>query len=67
MIYLGTHGLLQNLEINQIKEFEVNFLNAMSTQHKDVMDELAQGILSDKAIKTIEKVASDLIPKKEKK
>jgi len=64
IIYLGTHGLLQNVEVNKIRDFEVDFLNQMRTSHSDILEELAGDELSDKAIEVIEKLAAEMIPNK---
>ncbi len=66
IIYLGTNGLLVNIPVNKIKEFEENFLAQMESKHQDILDELESGELSEKAIKAIEKVAADLAPEKPK-
>ncbi len=60
ILYCGTKGLLQKVPVNQIKKFEKDFLNMMNDQHRDVLDELKSGKLTDNATTTIEKVCADL-------
>ena len=60
IIYLGTKGLLRNVPVNKVREFETNFLNVMETQHKDVLDALRKGQLTDDITKKLEQVGSDL-------
>lgn len=60
ILYCGTKGLLQKVPVNQIKKFERDFLNMMNDQHRDVLDELKAGKLTDNATSTIEKVCADL-------
>jgi F-type H+/Na+-transporting ATPase subunit alpha len=60
IIYLGTKGLLQAVPVNRVKEFEAEYLIQLQASHKNVLDELAKGNLSDEATKTLEKVAKDL-------
>jgi F-type H+-transporting ATPase subunit alpha len=67
VIYLGTKGLISTVPVNEVKQFESNFLDTMRASHADVLEELAAGNLSDKAKETIEKVAADLAPAKAEK
>jgi F-type H+/Na+-transporting ATPase subunit alpha len=60
IIYCGTKGLLRDVPVNKVKEFELEFLQYMETRHKNVLDELKAGKLTDEATSTIEKVAKDL-------
>ncbi|MBA2421998.1 MAG: F0F1 ATP synthase subunit alpha [Chitinophagales bacterium] len=60
IIYLGTQGLLQGIPVNRVKEFEEDFLNEMDAAHKDILEELRKGNLSDAAIETIRRVAKDV-------
>jgi F-type H+-transporting ATPase subunit alpha len=60
IIYCGTKGLLKNVPVNKVQEFEKEFLMVMENSHKDVLDLLAQGKLDDNITGTIEKVAQDL-------
>jgi F-type H+-transporting ATPase subunit alpha len=59
IIYLGTQGLLQNLPVNRVKEFEEDFLNVMEAHHKDTLEDLRKGNLSDASLEIIRKVAKD--------
>src|SRR4026209_1108847 len=38
IIYLGTQGLLQNIPVSRIKEFEEDFLTLMEAKHKDILE-----------------------------
>jgi F-type H+-transporting ATPase subunit alpha len=62
IIYLGTKGLLSNVPVNKIREFEAEFLSYMENKHKNTLDDLKKG-LSDEAAATIEKVCKDLSAK----
>ncbi|MDY8110098.1 F0F1 ATP synthase subunit alpha [Fulvimarina sp. 2208YS6-2-32] len=41
VIYAGTNGYLDDLEVEQVGTFEQGLLNAMRTDHKDVLDAIA--------------------------
>ncbi|MEP7128427.1 MAG: F0F1 ATP synthase subunit alpha, partial [Chitinophagales bacterium] len=60
IIYLGTQGLLSNIPVKRVKEFEEAFLNVMDAHHKDVLEDFRKGNLSDTSIATIKKVAKDV-------
>ena len=60
MIYCGVNGLLNAVPVDKIRAFEVDFLNTMRTSHADALAELKAGKLTDNAVSTIKKVASEL-------
>jgi len=63
IIYLGTKGLLSKVPVNRIREFETEFIAFMNETHRDVLDSLQSGKLTDEATSTLEKVAADLSSK----
>jgi F-type H+-transporting ATPase subunit alpha len=60
IIYLGTKGLLQNLPVKRVREFETDFLNLLRSQYKDTLASLAKGVINDEVTNTLEKVGKDL-------
>ena len=63
IIYCGTNGLLMDVPVNKIKEFETEFLSFLHQKHQDVLDDLSVGKLTDEIKSKIEKVAADLSQK----
>jgi len=63
IIYCGTNGLLMDVPVNKVKEFETEFISFMHQKHQDVLDALAAGKLTDEIKNTLEKVAADLSKK----
>ena len=63
IIYCGTNGLLTNVPVNKIKEFETEFLSFLHAKHQNLLDDLSSGKLTDEIKSTIEKVADDLSKK----
>lgn len=63
IIYLGTNGLLLDVPVKEIKEFELNFLDIISANHKDVLQSLKEGKITDVVTQTLEKVAADMTSK----
>ena len=63
IIYCGTNGLLMDVPVNKIKEFETEFISYLHQKHQNVLDDLASGKLNDQITNTLESVVSDLTPK----
>ena len=63
IIYCGTNGLLMDVPVNKIKEFETEFISFLHSKHQDLLADLADGKLTDGIKSTLEKVASDLSQK----
>ena len=63
IIYVGTKGLIQNVPVNKVKEFEIEYLDYLDAKHKDVMNELKSGKLTDNATETLARVAKELASK----
>ncbi len=62
VLYCGTHGLLKNIPLERVLEFEKEFLTSLELTHKeDVLDPLSKGVMSDEIGKIIESVAYDTI------
>jgi F-type H+/Na+-transporting ATPase subunit alpha len=66
IIYLGTKGLLRDVPLDKVREFETEYLGILEAQHKNVLAELKAGKLPDDVVATLEKVASDLAKKYKK-
>ena len=60
IIYLGTNGLLKDVPLDKVKEFEENFLNTLEQGHSDILDTLRSGKLTDEVIETLKQLAADL-------
>jgi F-type H+-transporting ATPase subunit alpha len=63
IIYLGSKGLLRKVPVDKIREFESEFLDYMDAKHRDVLDTLKAGKLTDEVTGVLEKVAADLAGK----
>jgi F-type H+-transporting ATPase subunit alpha len=63
ILYCGTAGLLKDVPIEKVKNFEHDYLEFLELKHKDVLNNLRDGILNDDIIKVLEKVASELVSK----
>jgi len=63
IIYCGTNGLLMDVPVNRIKEFEIEFLSFLHQKHQNVLDDLASGKLNDSITETLNTVVKELTPK----
>jgi len=62
IIYLGTQGLLRQVAVKKVKEFEEHFLMEMEQKLPEVMAEFKKGNLPDDGIKKMVELANGLIP-----
>ena len=63
IIYCGTNGLLMDVPVNKIKEFEGEYISFLHAKHQDILDALAAGNLTDEITTILESVAADLSSK----
>ncbi len=63
IIYCGTMALLKDVPVNKVKDFEKEYLEFLDLKHRDVLDNLRDGILNNDITKTLEKVAAELVLK----
>lgn len=50
IIYLGTNGLLKNVPVKKVKEFEDHFLMEMENNHPEILQEFKKGKLEDSSL-----------------
>ena len=62
IIYLGTQGLLRDVPVRRVKEFEEHFLMEMENKLPDVLGEFKRGNLPDDGIKKMVDLANSIIP-----
>lgn len=62
IIYLGTQGLLREVSVKKVKEFEDHFLMEMENKLPDVMAEFKKGNLPEDGIKKMVELAKGLTP-----
>ncbi len=61
IIYLGTQGLLRDLPVNKVREFEDIFLLEMENKLPEVLAEFKKGNLPDEGIKKMTELAANII------
>jgi len=63
IIYCGTTGLLRDVPVNKVREFEVEFLEYLELKHRDILDLLAKGTINNDITDVLEKTARELVKK----
>ena len=63
IIFCGTMGLLKDVPVNKVKEFENEYLEYLELKHRDVLDQLGAGVINDNITATLEKTAQELAQK----
>jgi F-type H+-transporting ATPase subunit alpha len=61
IIYLGTQGLLREVPVNRVKEYEEHFLNQMEIRHPEILAEFKKGVLNDDSLKKMVDTAKELM------
>ena len=58
ILYCATRGLLKDVPLDKVHEFEKDYLQALETSHqKDVLDVLKSGVINDEICKILEETA----------
>jgi F-type H+-transporting ATPase subunit alpha len=63
IIYCGTQGLLKDVPLNKIREFETEYLEYLDLKHRDILDLLSEGTLNNDITNVLEKTALDFVKK----
>ncbi|WP_107039544.1 F0F1 ATP synthase subunit alpha [Brumimicrobium mesophilum] len=63
IIYVGTKGLIQNVPVEKVKAFEIEYLDFLDAKHKDLMNSLKSGKLTEEITDTLTKVAKEIASK----
>jgi F-type H+-transporting ATPase subunit alpha len=60
IIYLGTQGLLKDVAVKNVKEFEAHFLTEMKNKYADILAEFKKGKLEDASLAKVAELAKGL-------
>jgi F-type H+-transporting ATPase subunit alpha len=61
VLYCGTHGLLSNVPLDKVQDFQKEFLMVLELSHQaDVLDVLKKGNINDEVSAIIEQVAGEV-------
>ena len=62
IIYLGTQGLLRDVAVRKVKDFEEHFLMEMENKHPELMAEFKKGNLPEEGLRKMVDLANGIIP-----
>ncbi len=60
IIYAGVKGLLRDVPVNKVKEFEADFLSILEAKHKNVLNDLKAGKFTDELTNVLDTEAKEL-------
>ena len=63
IIYCGTMGLLKEIPVNKVRQFESEYLEHLELRHSDILNQLSEGILNENITDILEKTALELVNK----
>ncbi len=63
IIYAGSKNLLKKVPVDQIKAFEIAYIEYLNAKHRDVLDQLKAGKLTDEVTDTLAAVCEELSAK----
>ncbi len=65
IIFCGSRGLLQNIPIANIRNFETEFIHFMHEKHQDTLDILRSGKIDDAVMQTLQEACAEAAKKYE--
>ena len=63
IIYAGSKNLLKDVPVDKVKEFERDYIDYLNAKHRDTLDTLKSGKLTDETISTMETAAKEISAK----
>ncbi|MBT3546558.1 MAG: F0F1 ATP synthase subunit alpha, partial [Flavobacterium sp.] len=63
IIYAGSKNLLKEVPVKKVKEFERDYIDYLNAKHRDALDILKSGKLTDEVIATLESAAKEISAK----
>ncbi len=63
IIFAGTNGLIMDVPVEKVKEFEADYLSVLKASHSDVLAALKSGKLTDEVVETLTKVTKEVASK----
>jgi F-type H+-transporting ATPase subunit alpha len=63
VIYCGTKGLLKEIPMAKVKDFEYELIQQLEMKNADVLAKLKEGIINDEVTGALEKAAAEIVAK----
>ena len=61
ILYCGTHALMRNIHLSDVRLFQERFLSKMRSDHADLLTALGEGKVPDGAVETLDRVAAEVV------
>ncbi|MDX9929860.1 MAG: F0F1 ATP synthase subunit alpha [Bacteroidales bacterium] len=66
IIYVGTRGLLRDIGIDRVREFEKAYFESLENEHQSMLDQIGEGIINDEITSVLERTASMIVERMRK-
>jgi F-type H+-transporting ATPase subunit alpha len=66
ILYCGTKGLLKEVPVANVQEFEKEYLEMLQVSYKEILEKIKKGDLTEEVTSILEKVAMDVASKYKK-
>ncbi|MEG1909756.1 MAG: F0F1 ATP synthase subunit alpha [Bacteroidales bacterium] len=63
MIFCGANGLLQKLPLDKVRDFEIDFLRTLHTEHSDILASIKTQVLDEERSQKLKNIAKEVIDK----
>jgi F-type H+-transporting ATPase subunit alpha len=63
IVYAGTKNLMKEVPVEKVKEFESDYLSYLNSKHRDVLDQLKAGKLTDEITDALTSAAKEIAAK----
>ncbi len=63
IIFCGTRGLLKDVPVEKVRDFEKEYIEFLELKHADILKVLKEGKINDEIMETLTKVAGELSAK----
>lgn len=67
IIYCGVNNLMRNIPINQVAEFEKNFIVQLNNRYPEIMNKIKRGLFDDEITSVLKQVAAEISDNMSKK
>ena len=63
LVFCGTQGLLHEVPVESVKQFEEEYIEILELRKKDVLEKIKSGYIDDKIFEELKEVALDVVRK----
>jgi len=67
IMFVGTHGLIRNVPINKVRNFEETYLHKLESLHPEILETLKQGVINEEIENKLTDLAKEVSKQFEEK